>query len=98
MRTKENIYFHEWIGMNARITESVNANEKGLSGIVCDESKNTLTIRVGERSKRIVKSGRMFELGIDERKFNINGNYSGFRPENRIKERRKIEKMLRNGD
>lgn len=98
MRTKENIYFHEWIGMNARITDSVNPNEKGINGIVCDESKNTLTIMANNGTKKIVKNGRMFELGTDNRKFIINGNYSGFRPENRIKERRKIEKMLKNGD
>ncbi|AKA47804.1 hypothetical protein IX51_00435 [uncultured archaeon] len=97
MITKDNVYFHEWIGLNAKVISSPNPAENGIAGTLCNETKNTVELRKENGVKRIVKSGRVFELATTEEKFTINGSYAVFRPEDRIKERRRIGKMLRNG-
>lgn len=97
MITRNNVYFHEWIGMNAKVISSPNPTENGIVGTLCNETKNTIEVRKENGVRRIVKNGRVFELSEPDKKFRINGSYAVFRPEDRIKERRRIVKMLRNG-
>ncbi len=96
MINRDNVYFHEWIGLNAKVVSSPNPTERGLAGTLCDETKNTIALRNGNAVRMIAKNGRVFELATNEKEFKINGSYAVFRPEDRIKERRRIRKMLRN--
>lgn len=97
MITRDNVYFHEWIGMDARVLKSPNPTESGISGMLCNETKNTVEIEENDNVKTIAKVGRVFELGNRDMKFKINGSYAVFRPEDRIKEQRRIGKMLKKG-
>lgn len=82
--------------MDAKVISSPNPTENGLSGKLCNETRNTVVLRKASGTRMIVKRGRVFELAVEEKKFRINGSYVVFRPEDRIKERRRIGKMLRN--
>lgn len=97
MRTRNNIYFHEWIGTGAEVLESPNRLELGIAGTVIDETRKTVLIATENGPKRIAKEGRMFNIDAEGKTFRLNGTYSGFRPEDRIKERRRIEKKIRSG-
>ena len=55
MITKENISFHELIGLNVEIVESTNKQIVGLAGNIIDETKYMFTINVGNRIKRVPK-------------------------------------------
>ncbi len=98
MINRNNVYFHEWIGSNAQVLESPNSNEMGISGELCNETKNTLLIRSPSGEKSIAKKGRTFALSVQGMVYEIKGSYAQFRPEDRIKERRRISRMIRNGE
>jgi ribonuclease P protein subunit POP4 len=45
MRAIENILFHEWIGLNIKISESSQTSLKNISGKIIFETKNMLIVR-----------------------------------------------------
>ena len=98
MINRRNAYFHEYIGSEAKVISSGNALNIGISGIVADESKKTLTIKTGNSFKMIPKSSSELLVSRDGSSFVVKGNYIGLRPEDRLKEHRKIEKMIKNGE
>lgn len=98
MMNERNAYFYEYIGKEVEVLFSSNASVVGMKGIVADESKNTITIKKGNASKIIPKSTSSLLISGKDGSFAINGKYICLRPEDRLKEHRKIEKMIRNGE
>lgn len=85
-------YIQEFIGRNIKIVESSYIGLQGVSLKVIDESKNMLTVRNGERTLRIAKDRIRFVLDDDSEI--IDGRIIKMRPEERLKEIRKIRRQL----
>jgi ribonuclease P protein subunit POP4 len=86
MLTPKNLINHELIGLKAEVIESSNKFQTGISGLVVDESKNTLTIETDKGIKKIQKRGTVIIFQTpDGKKVKVSGNKIVARPEERIK-------------
>ena len=97
MRSEDAIYFGEFIGREISVSSSANLTLKGKRGMVVDETKKTLVINDGKKQLVIPKDICSFEIRSGERSLEILGKAIVSRPEDRIKEHRKIERMIRKG-
>ena len=97
MRTEDAIYFCELIGHDVSVSSSTNPTMKGKHGVVVDETKKTMIINDGKKNLVIPKEICNFEIKCCESSLDISGRAIAFRPEDRIKEHRKIERMIRKG-
>ena len=75
----------EFIGLNVEIIGSAHPSYRNVSGIVVDETKNTLTVEVDGREKMIPKPGNDFQFTFQGNKIAIKGDDIRHRPEDRIK-------------
>jgi ribonuclease P protein subunit POP4 len=90
MRTPKNLPRHELIGLEVKIIESENRDEKGITGKVVDERKSILKIEVKDEEKTVRKKGRTFEFALPSgKKTRIGGEVIEGRPKDRIKKRLK---------
>jgi len=90
MITPENIVRHELIGLNVRVEKSSNPSAAGLSGKVVDESRQTLTLDVRGKEKKLVKEECIFLFRLPSgRKVRVSGRVLVARPEDRIKKKLK---------
>ena len=71
-----------WIGRILTVTSSTDPTLQGRSGLVLDESKNTLTLLEGEQTVVLNKSSIQFN--IDNITVVVNGAKVNQRPEDRI--------------
>ena len=62
MITPKNLVKHELIGLEAEVAGSTNKFSIGISGLVVDETKNTLSIETEERSEK--DSEKRFDIHI----------------------------------
>ncbi len=66
--TRKNIFFHELIGLKARILSSLDPSLVGVSGTILYETSRTLILRIDmpdhikKREIRVLKSGTVFEF------------------------------------
>ena len=89
MITAENLRLHELIGLRAKVAESSSLPHKGIAGVVVDETKNTLVIRVGKEEKIVPKKGRVFLFTLPSKeKVRLEGDKIAFRPYDRPKKLR----------
>ena len=89
MITAENLRLHELIGLLAKVAESRSLPRKGLSGLVVDETKNALILRVGNEEKLVPKQGSVFLFTLPGReKVRLEGDKIAFRPYDRPKKLR----------
>jgi len=90
MITPKNLAQHELMGLRVSIADSANPQLVGTSGVVADESRNTITIEREGITKTVAKGENtfIFELPSGE-KVMINGELLVGRPEDRIKKRPK---------
>ena len=89
MITAENLRLHELIGLNAKVAESSSLPHKGIAGLVVDETKNTLVIRVGNEEKIVPKKGRVFLFTLPgKEKVRLDGDKIAYRPYDRPKKLR----------
>ena len=89
MITAENLGLHELIGLKAKVAESSSLPHKGIAGLVVDETKNTLVIRVGTEEKIVPKKGRVFLFTLPSKeKVRLEGDKIAFRPYDRPKKLR----------
>lgn len=84
--THSNISAHELIGLKATVSASSDPTKLGITGIVRDETRNTLTLQMRDRLLCIPKTGSSiaFELP-DGRSTVIEGARLVCRPEDRVK-------------
>jgi len=90
--TPRNIIHNELIGLDTEVVDSTNTFLVGIGGRVVDETRNMLTVDIGEGEKKVPKSGSSFIFTIPSfdgkrylpSKIKINGRLLLSQPENRI--------------
>ncbi len=80
----QNIVLHELIGLKARVLKSLDKKQRGVSGIVVDETKNTLVLETREGKKSVIKKTSIFRFYAGKNAFNVDGREISFRPYERI--------------
>jgi ribonuclease P protein subunit POP4 len=86
MITPENLPIHELCGLRARVVSSLSLPHKGLSGIVVDETKNTIVLSVKGAEKVVPKRGCTFRFTLPGGgKALLEGDKIAFRPYDRPK-------------
>jgi RNase P/RNase MRP subunit p29 len=81
MSTDNQIIHAEWTGKHVRIVTASNPSQKGIEGVVVDETRNTIAIQTAKGIKRVQKHGTMFEIDGHE----VDGEEVLAAPEERIK-------------
>jgi ribonuclease P protein subunit POP4 len=86
-RTKNNILYSTFIGLQVEIVNSSQHDLVGLKGKVTDETKNLLVIeKTDGKEVKIPKVSCTFRFTLDDgSKFDIEGMKITFRPEERPK-------------
>lgn len=87
MKIGPNIIRHEFIGLQAKVTDSSHSGYVGTIGEVTNETRNTLTILSDEKEKTIVKKVSIFHFYIGNDVVEIDGKNLIGKPEDRIKKR-----------
>lgn len=87
MITQQNLRIHELIGLRVKVAQALSLPYEGMSGVVADETKNTLVISGKEGvERRIPKRGCVFEFTLPSgEKAALDGNRIAFRPYDRPK-------------
>jgi ribonuclease P protein subunit POP4 len=86
--TKQNLLAHEWIGLHVTVDDSPDPSLRTVSGLVRDESKNTLVIESRGRRLTIPKSHTKLTVGLPNGEMlRVDGHLLRLRPEDRIKKR-----------
>jgi ribonuclease P protein subunit POP4 len=81
---------HELIGLGVRVTQHSNPFNVSISGLVVDETKNTLVIRHDSKNKRVEKRTGTFLFDLNGRNIEVDGRVLQGRPEDRVK--RKVKR------
>ncbi len=82
----KNIVFHELIGLRVKILKHYDQSLVGIEGIIIDETKYTLKIRVDNKIKTILKKGALLLFKLSDKvKVLVNGEQILGRPEERLK-------------
>ena len=97
--TPQNIVRHELIGLKVKIAKSTDKTQKGLQGIVVDETYNMLKIETKEGTKKgkegkkvkektVAKQNNVFIFTLPNKvKVQVDGKLLVSRPEDRIKKK-----------
>jgi len=86
MITAQNLRMHELIGLRARVAKSLSLPYQGISGVVLDETKNTIVLEAQGRQRRIPKRGCVFLFTLSSgEKAELDGNRIAYRPFDRPK-------------
>lgn len=96
MKTDIKPYLGEYLGNEIEVVHHSNRNNEGKSGIVFHESRRMFTI-VGKSQIKIPKQTGIFRIKQDSSTFLIEGDAILMRPEDRLKNQRKILKTLSRG-
>ncbi|MFZ3078031.1 MAG: ribonuclease P protein component 1 [Candidatus Aenigmatarchaeota archaeon] len=84
--TPRNVLRHELIGLECAVLKSGNAKQEGISGIIVDETRNTIAIMKNGKAAKIAKAGAEFVFALpDGKKVKVSGQLLVARPENRIR-------------
>jgi len=86
--TPTNLVRHELIGLKVKVVKSSEKTQKGLTGVVIDETYNTLKLETEKGEKAVVKSNCVFIFTLpDKTKVQVDGKVLVGRPEDRIKKK-----------
>lgn len=78
----------EFIGLKAKVVESSNRSNMGISGTVVDETRNTLLVRHKDADKMVAKDASVFHFIMpDGTIVEVDGKVILGRPEDRLKKR-----------
>lgn len=84
--TTRNILAHELIGLQLTVADSSDPGLKGLTGLVRDETKNTLLLEAQGKLLTIPKAGATFLTKLPTgQSITITGDQLRYRPEDRVK-------------
>ena len=92
MYDNRNVVLHELIGLRAEVTACEDRFQKGIRGVVVDETKNTLVILTKDGTRRVSKRISRFKFIADKRVFTVEGREIAFRPYERIEKAMKYYK------
>jgi ribonuclease P protein subunit POP4 len=91
MISPRNILRHELIGLDVSVAESSNPLHRGITGLIIDETRNTLVIRTSCGDRRIQKQHSRFRIILpDGTRVLIDGSALVSAPEKRITQYMKI--------
>jgi ribonuclease P protein subunit POP4 len=91
MISPRTILRHELIGLDVSVVEASNPLHCGISGLIIDETRNTLLIRTPCGNRRIQKQYSRFRIILpDGTRVIINGSALVSAPERRISQYMKI--------
>jgi ribonuclease P protein subunit POP4 len=91
MISSRNILRHELIGLDVSVAEASNPLQRGISGQIIDETRNTLLIRTACGDRRIQKQYSRFRITLPEgTEVIIDGSALISAPERRITQYMKI--------
>jgi len=86
--TPTNLVRHELIGLKVKVVKSSEKTQKGLTGVVIDETYNTLKLETKKGEKAVIKSNCVFIFTLpDKTKVQVDGKVLVGRPEDRIKKK-----------
>jgi ribonuclease P protein subunit POP4 len=85
MISPRNLIRHELIGLGVEIVDSTDPTLKNLKGRIIDETKNTLTIDVAGRRKKVAKGICTFQFRLNGARVEVSGKVIVGRPQDRIK-------------
>ena len=86
MRTRKNILYSTFVGLQVEIVNSSQHDLVGLKGKVVDETKNLIIIEKGEKEVKIQKVSSVFRFTLDDgENIDIEGKKIAFRPHERPK-------------
>ncbi len=86
MKITPDIIREEFIGTTGSVISSPHANYLGIKGEVVGETRNTFTIKDGEKAKRIVKDQATIQFQFtDGTIVEIEGKLLQGKPEDRLK-------------
>ncbi len=91
-------YAREFIGSTIRVISHSNSLFKGLEGEILDETARTFRIRSHGKLKIIPKATGKFMITSDRFNLKVQGSSILMRPEERLKNLRKILKNENKGD
>ena len=85
MITLQNILFHELIGLDATVTHASSQSLVGITGLIIDETRNTVRIKTLSGLKMVGKKGVTFRIRLPEGKVvDLDGSALLMAPERRI--------------
>ncbi len=84
-KNKGSPYQQELIGNHVSVVESTHMGYTHISGMIMDETKNTLMVCSEESPKMIPKKGNVFNIKFKSGSKTLVGDRLMFRPEDRIK-------------
>ena len=85
-QTSQNITAHELIGLKVKVTNALDPHPGGISGIIRDETKNTLIVEAGAKLLVVPKKGTEFHFQLPSSETaTVNGSRLLYRPEDRVK-------------
>jgi ribonuclease P protein subunit POP4 len=84
MITVDNIYSHEFIGLDTEIVKSTNPQVIGLNGRIINETKSMFTINTENGVKSIAKSTNDWKFSIQNKDIIVDGSKITKRPFDRI--------------
>jgi ribonuclease P protein subunit POP4 len=91
-------YLSEFIGMKLEVSSHSNSLYTRMSGTILDETARTFVLGINGSTKIVPKATGKFILSSKKHSFSINGNSIIMRPEERLKNLRKIIKQETRGD
>ena len=97
MPTPRNLTRHELIGLTVSVVESTNPAQRGIQGLVLDETKNTIVLTDGRKDRRLQKVGLTLQFTFsDSSSVEVSGDDIRGRPVDRVKMyRRRINERRR---
>jgi len=85
MITPQNILQHEFIGLEMSVVSSPNITEKGMSGLIVDETKNTFSVETCKGIKTLEKQHRLLRVTLpDGVSVKIDGDVLSVSPSRRV--------------
>lgn len=78
---------HELIGSEAEVIRASNKSLVGLKGKIIDETKNTLVLETGNKTRRILKENITMKIKMKHQTIQVEGSLLAGRPEDRLKKR-----------
>ncbi len=87
MIAEAELYQHEFIGMTAEVLSTPDPSQLGMTGVIVDETRNTMTLRSDESTYHTLAKGNGMKLRVQREAFDavLDTNRIIFRPEDRVK-------------
>jgi len=84
MITADNIFKHEFVGLDTQITESTNPQVIGLNGTIINETKSMFTLNTEKGIKSFPKFNNSWKFVINNQNVTVDGSKIQKRPFDRI--------------